>query len=333
MAAKTEDSELPSAMLVRELGALGVKASEASVVTLATDGLGAGLPAVVPALFDRNNQKLASVKAIVEEFRLAPERRKGTAHAQTLAAFIALVERHADHDSAIFCDMNGRAPRFQAVLDYHRRGEGENGHEPRWLGHRIAYTFPLSEPWQAWLEMSGEPMKQAEFAMFMEDRIADLAAPTPAEASDLEYKFQTRIADPAEVMGLSRGMQVAVNSVVKHVQTLQSGEAEITYVEEHRDAAGNKLLVPGLFMLSVPVFFGGEPARIPVRLRYRKSGTDIIWFYQMWRPEEYVTGAVVKARDAVFVETGLPVYEGAPEGDEAPKPVGAKKPSDVARAR
>lgn len=53
--------------------------------------------------------------------------------------------------------------------------------------------------------------------------------------------------------------------------------------------------------------------RVPVRLRYRVKEGTVIWFYQLWRPDTYVTDAITKDRDAVHVETGLPIYEGSPE--------------------
>jgi N6-adenosine-specific RNA methylase IME4 len=43
------------------------------------------------------------------------------------------------------------------------------------------------------------------------------------------------------------------------------------------------------------------------------AGGALKWWFQLWRPDVYVTEQIKKDRDAVAVETGLPVYEGAPE--------------------
>jgi hypothetical protein len=65
-------------------------------------------------------------------------------------------------------------------------------------------------------------------------------------------------------------------------------------------------------MVSVPVFYGG--ARCACRRGSDTGlGGNIVWFFQLWRPDVYVTDQIKKDRDAVAVETGLPVYEGAPE--------------------
>lgn len=305
-----QPQDFPGAAAMKHLADLGVKATDAAIVAIPIAGLGEGLPSGVPAIWDRNGQKLSSVKALIEEFRLRPERRTGAAAMQTLSSFIALVNRHKDNDSAIFVDMNWKAPSFSAVVDYHRQGEP---HEPRHLKHRVTYAFPLSEEWKIWTGSNGRPMDQGAFAAFIEDRIAELSAPKDTEKSELEFLFKTRIADPAEVVQLSRGLAVSVDSKVSRAVTLQSGEGELIFEEVHKDGSGQKLSVPGIFMLSLPVFFRGANVRLPVRLRYRVKDGAVIWLFQMWRPDAYVTEAIERDRDAVRVETGLPIYEGAPE--------------------
>lgn len=305
---------LPDAEGIKLLAQLGVDGTKPEIVNISTDGLGDALPKAVPVLWDRNGQKASSVRSLIEEYRERPQRRKGTAKAQTLKAFIDLVSRHQDEDSAIFADLNWRAPSFTAVIDYHRSGETtEERHEPRNLGHRISYAFPLSEEWQAWVAANGKPMSQSDFAAFVEDHIADLAAATKDEEADIGLKFQTAVADPHEVMQLSRGLQISVDSKVKQVRSLQSGEAEVLFEEVHRDGSGQKLVIPGMFMLSLPVFFRGANVRVPVRLRYRVKDGAITWAFQMWRPDVHVTEAVKRDLDAVEVETGLPTFEGSPE--------------------
>lgn len=312
--------DFPGAAAMKHLAELGVKATDVSVTPVATEGLGEGLSKAVPIGWDRNQQKPISLKALIEEFRQRPAQRTGKATAQTLASFIALTVRHMDDDSAVFADMTWTAPKFTAVIDYHRRAMEEHGeavadigHEPRWLKHTIGYTFPLGEDWKLWVEQNGKPMKQGDFAAFIEDRIADLSAATDSEKDELEYLFKCKIADPFEVLQLSRGLSISVDAKVTRAQNLTTGEAEIQYSEVHNDSGGQKLTVPGLFMVALPVFYGGAPVRLPARLRYRVSGGNIVWFFQLWRPDVYVTEQIRKDRDAVAVETGLPVYEGAPE--------------------
>lgn len=307
------DSKLPSSDTAHFLADLGRRASEITIQPIPTEGLGDGLPASVPVGWDRKEQRLVSLRSEVEAWRLRPEHRTGTAKMQTLSAFIKLVNRHKGNNSAIFADMDWKAPAFTAVVDYHHDGESDEKHLPQYLRHRIVYPFPLSDEWKKWIEMNGEPMDQGAFAAFIEDRIAEIAAPTDTEKDELETLFKTAIADPFEVITLSRGLKVAVDATVGKTVTLQSGETEMMFEEVHRDGGGQKLVIPGLFMIGLPVFFRGEKQRLPVRLRYRVANGKVIWLYQLWRPESYVTEAVEKALDAVHVDTALPCYEGAPE--------------------
>lgn len=160
--------------------------------------------------------------------------------------------------------------------------------------------------------MNGEPMKQEQFAYFLEDRVAELSAPTDHEKVTLEQQFATRIATPAQIVELSRGLQVHVNTRIKNATTLQTGEGQIQWEEAHNDADGKPLKVPGLFMLSIAPFFMGEKVRIPVRLRYR-AGNPLVWFYQIYRPDQFITEHVRNTLAEARARTELPAFEGVPE--------------------
>jgi len=156
-------------------------------------------------------------------------------------------------------------------------------------------------------------MDQGDFAAFLEDHIADLSSPEDAEREDHERTFGVKVATPAELIQLSRGLQVFSGVQVKNAVTLQSGEASIVFEEEHRDAACNRLQVPGLFILSIAPFFMGELTRIPVRLRYRLAGGRLTWSFQIYRPDIAVTDRLRADLDVIRRDTALPVFEGAPE--------------------
>lgn len=284
------------------------KSLGAEIRIISLPSLGAGLPSSIPVIIDNRLGEAKSAQAIIETFRTKPRAKVGTARALTLKAFIELTNRHKTAASAVFADTNWKNPSFQSVIDYHEiEGAADN------LKHRIAYAFPASEEWKAWVAQNGEPMGQGDFAAFLEDRIADLAAPTVQEKNDLERNFGTTIATPAELIQLSRGLQVNVDSVVKNVVNLASGEAQVAFEETHTDGDGKPLKVPGLFMLAIAPFFMGEKVSLPVRLRYRKSGQKIIWFYQMYRPDQFVTERVRDDLITVADETELPTFEGSPE--------------------
>ncbi|KFC64009.1 hypothetical protein FG93_05519 [Bosea sp. LC85] len=286
------------------------KSLSAEIINVSVPNLGPGLPTQIPVLIDRRTGEAKPAGHLIEAFRTKPAEKRGTAKALTLQSFIDLTNRHKTVHSAVFADTNWKAPSFQAVIDYHDKesaGAAEN------LKHRMAYSFPASEEWKAWVAQNGEPMEQGLFAAFLEDRIADLSAPTDAERIWLERDFGTTVATPAQLIQLSRGLQVNVDSVVKNIVNLATGEAQVAFEETHTDSDGKPLKVPGLFMLAIAPFFMGEKISLPVRLRYRKSGQKIVWFYQMYRPDQFVTERVRDDLITVADKTELPTFEGSPE--------------------
>lgn len=296
---------------LRTAADLGVKAQGAEIVTVTPPAGLAGLPASVPMLLTRgDNPSVASIARTLEDYRLHPRRKKGTAEAQTFDSFCELTNRHKTGNSAIFADADWRKPSFTAVIDYHHLGKDG---QPDYGGHRVHYAFPLSEEWQAWNKMNGQKMTQEDFACFLEDRVAELAAPTDHERDWLERDFATTVATPSQLVELSRGLQVNVASKVKAAHTLANGEGQIIWEESHHDANGAPLKVPGIFILSCPPFFMGDKVRIPVRLRYRAAGGSVVWFYQIYRPDQFITEHVRHALFDARERTGLLAYEGKPE--------------------
>ncbi|RWC27728.1 MAG: DUF2303 family protein [Mesorhizobium sp.] len=287
---------------------LAIEAASASTVSITTGGLGDGLPSSLSLAFDRKGQAFKSIKPLIEEYRTAPDRRKGTATVETLASFIALVDRHKDENSALFGKTVWPDPKLTAVLDYDKQGM-----PARNRSHRIVYAFPLTEEFKAWVAANAAPMEQEVFAAFLEEHSAELSAPTVGEISEYERLFNEKMATPSEVVALSRHLEVFVAARAKQGVRLQTGERVVEFSEEHQNAKGESIVVPGVFMVSVAAFVDGDPVRIPTRLRYRVKGGKIVWFYELYRWEFYLREQVGHDLKQASNETGLPAFEGAPE--------------------
>lgn len=270
-----------------------------------------GLPLSIGVGFDHreNGRGLTSLKEEIEKYRLHPERRTGVATVHTLTSFIDLVNRHKTAHSVIFAATSWPNPSLTAVIDYH---EKENG-KPAFGEHRLSYPFPVSDEFKAWADQNGKSMDQGTFAAFVEERVAELAEASKDEKQRFETLFGSKMASPAEMLSLSRGLEIHVAGQVKNTCRLQSGESEIVFTEEHLDASGAKITVPGLFMVCVPAFLDGEAVRLPGRLRYRKNGSSIVWWYQLYRWKELLRERVVADLYTATAETDLPAYEGTPE--------------------
>ena len=249
-----------------------------------------------------------SVKKLLDEYRPAPERRKGTAKALTLASFIALTIRHMDADSALFAVLSGDKPSLTAVFDYNTLD-----HAPRFGQHRASYEFPLSHEWKQWGNRDGQVMSQGDFAAWIEDHIAELASPIDAEIAQYEDLFKTKIALPSDMITLSRGMAISIEARSVEARVLQSGEVQVSYEEVHKDGRGEKLIVPGLFIIKIPLFVDAEDVRLLTRLRYKVIGGKITWSYQLYRPELVMREVMSMAAEKAAQDTGLPMYEGTPE--------------------
>ncbi|APT31902.1 hypothetical protein MCBMB27_02611 [Methylobacterium phyllosphaerae] len=291
---------------IAELTKAGQKAE---IVLIDTSGLGHGLPEKVPVLMKPGTYESATgIKPLLEQYRTGPERRKGVATVTTLAAFIDLVNRHKDAGSVIFAKTDWPKPALTAVIDYH-----DDKNAPRHGEHRVHYAFPVTVEFQAWIDGNGQKMEQAVFAQFLEDHAAELSSPFDAEVVEFERLFKATFAAPNELIDLSRSLEIHVGQSVKNSVRLSSGEGEITFAEEHTNRSGEKIAVPGIFMVQLRAFRDGGPVRIPVRLRYRVQGGAIVWSYQLYRWEDELQNRVSQDLAQAGEATELPTFEGQPE--------------------
>lgn len=250
-----------------------------------------------------------------------PRFRQGTATLLSLDALIAHVNRFKDAESVLFANNERSAPTITAVLDYHPQGGLLGGAKPRFGKHRSHYAFPLSEEWKAWKEKDGKAMPMAAFAEFLEERIVDVVGLIPGEdevSEELQKYINScggteTIANPARLIELSRGLQIYESAVVKQANRLSSGEGELTFEVTHTSQDGKPLKVPSLFLIAIPVFYGDGYYRIAARLRYRKTGEGIVFWYDLWRTDHALDHAFRMACDRVEASTDLPLLLGKPE--------------------
>jgi hypothetical protein len=255
-----------------------------------------------------------SLKKFIDEWRTKPERRTGTATLFTEQSFIDHVNRFQGEDTVLFARRNPTEPTLTAVFDYNP--SGGNNEDAAFCQHRAVYPFPVSEQWKQWREHDGKPMGAVEFAQFLEDRIPDVHAVDgdnlTAELRDLAALLGGTFASPSRLLDLSRSLEITASVGVKQAIRLESGESQFIYEETHSQG-GQKVTVPSLFVLGIPVFDEGAGYRIACRLRYRRSGTGITWWYTMVDPKRYFDDAIKGSVEHVVEETALPAVYGTPE--------------------
>lgn len=308
-----DDTTIAADGIVREVRDLVEDYIQAEIVSFVDPRDGTQVPAI-----RKGTDVVAIPASTFDPYRSQPLRRTGIAELFSLDSLIDHVKRFSDPDSVVFAIDDRAMPSITAVIDYHRLGaDGAR----RFGLHRSHYKFPVSDEWKAWREKDAAPMSMVDFAEFLENRIIDVLYLIPNEDSlpeDMQRLVDTLggndiIATPNKLIELSRGLQINEAAVVQEAQNLASGEGIVRFQTEHTDAAGNALRVPALFLIGIPVFRNGQLYRIAARLRYRKAGGKIVFWYELWRIDRTFDAAFSEAIERVRVETELPVLIGKPE--------------------
>ncbi|TSD89102.1 DUF2303 family protein [Mycobacterium sp. KBS0706] len=278
----------------------------------------------VPFIVLPKGMEAKSLQPFLDETRVRPKRRTGTATLADLDSFIDHVNRFRDDQSAIFADAKDGTPQLIGVIDYHEGGDGL----PRHGTHRALYPFPLADEWKAWVAIDGQKLAQVDFASFLEERILDIA-PVPLWATPMsdvvpstpaEQKLRSmidrlggRVAGPEQVLELSRGLAIAENAQAEQRVNLDSGEATLFFKSEHVGQDGQKVRIPNLFLITIPIFQLGAVYQLAVRLQYKLRSGSISWFLSIVRAREAFDDAFREAAERARVECGLPVFYGTPE--------------------
>lgn len=296
-----------------------------------TVSLGVPIGGTVPIMAVPNGTSLQSIKKFVDEFAGKPDRRKGTDTVQDLASLTEWTNRHKDAGTVIFCDTTREAPKLLSIVDYHlaveREKEGglSGDATARFGAFRALYEFPLSEHWKAWREVDGEQMDQADFAEFLENRVLDLIAPDistdgdgneinklPPHVAELLARLGGRCALPQDIITLAKGLDITANSRTVTRIDVQTGEGALVFEESHVGADKQKITVPKLFMICIPLFDKSPfHYRIPVRIRYRLKG-GIKWTFSMFGAEDVIDDAIKQAAEHVKAGTDCPLFCGVP---------------------
>jgi hypothetical protein len=147
---------------------------------------------------------------------------------------------------------------------------------------------------------------------FLTDQAEKPVSEVDIQLKDLMDKLEGNPCGPQKLMQLSKGLQVNEDNKAKTFIDRNTGEHSIGFESENQDAEGNKLVVPNMFLIAIPIFEGGEPYRIPVRLRYSVKG-GLGWKLEPYQLDKYIKHAFAEACQQAANLTGLPLFFGQPE--------------------
>ena len=269
---------------------------------------------VIASANGQSGVRLTSAKFFADEYRLTPAQIKGTSTHTTVESFTDHIKTFNNVDSVFFASRSDLT--LRAIYDYHAKEQPNN------LQHRAVFAPKKSRQLNTWINSNKSPFNQAAFANFIEDNVLDVCDPPTAsqrrEGDETHIQvaktLNTVVASPSKLLELARCIAIHESSTAKNFVKTDSNEVMLEYTTAHQDANGNRLSVPGLFLIGVPIFEGGDLYRILVRLRYRLNEGKVTWWYELHQYENSIDDAFEEIVSAVRTETGLTLYHGSSEG-------------------
>ena len=167
--------------------------------------------------------------------------------------------------------------------------------QPGWRDFRATYKAELSREFDIWLKNNKQVKEQEDFAVFLEDNIADIAEPS----GDI-------------LLAIALTLQAKTEVSFNTSRRLDNGQVQITYTENIDARAGNgSIEIPREFAIGCRLFKNGDGYKIRARLKYRLGGGKVKFWYELDRPENVIEDAF-KAYLDVARETGYTVLIGKP---------------------
>lgn len=248
---------------------------------------------VVPVVTHDGDRRIVLARDVLDALdqrASAPRRLQGTSEHHELDSFIEHIGRFKADHSVVWADR--KSVRIMAIYDYASNGD------PRWAGHRAAYTCPLAPEWVAWVGKEGEGMTQDAFANFIEEHQHDIVGGDKNGPTAMD------------MLELARNLQIHIKGEFRKVIDPTTGTGALVVREEHGEQSTK---IPKSFRLALRVFEGGVQYAVEARIRFTLQNGRAFFGYVLHRREETVRDAFNEVIAKVRSSTGLPVYMGRPE--------------------
>lgn len=219
-----------------------------------------------------------------------PRRPRGASTLRAVPSFISFIERYESDDMTLWADPT--SAQVTAVLNDHQHaGPDVAG----WGDWRATLLLTKTPAYAAWRELHRKPITQMQFAEFVEDNLATIAAPPGADLLEIAQTFQA-----------NRRVEF------RSAQRLVDGTVQLRYHEEIDASAGRDgdLAVPAELTIRTAMFEGEEAQTISVRLRYRIGDGDLRIMLVIAELEDIERKAFDAAVEAISAK--WPVWTGQP---------------------
>lgn len=229
----------------------------------------------------------------VEATNANPYRKSGVQHLGDIDSFNAYVKAQGNPlRTVIYADPEART--LTAVFNDHEEADA-TASTAGWRDFRAVYNAELSREFSTWFKNNKQPKEQEDFAVFIEDNIADVMEPSGDTLLQIALTLQAKT-------------EVNFNSS----RRLDNGQVQLTYTEniDARAGAGN-IDIPREFAIGCRLFKNGDGYKVRARLKYRLGGGKVKFWYELDRPENVIEDAF-KAYVEKAKETQFPVLIGKP---------------------
>lgn len=227
--------------------------------------------------------KLAEGQTIesIQHLLAAPTRIKAENTFEDVDSFLRYVDSFRTPSTQIMAFR--KSLRVSAILDYHALDA------PSWCDHACHLQLVHSLQWGRWFKMNRQAITQIALAEFLEEQVDDVVDPVGAA-----------------LLEMAMHLEATKSVAIKSQKRLSDGEVKFTYEEEvNGRSSKSDFSIPTKITINIPVFEGGLPIRIPLRLRYRIQHDALIFTLILENPEVIVKDAFKEVLDAIADETGL----------------------------
>lgn len=178
---------------------------------------------------------------------------------------------------------------FTAILN------APNGVTNAWMDYRATVQLKKTRQLTIWQEKNKKRMTQEEFALFLEEYLQDIVAP-----------------NSADVLHFAETLEATKTEVFKSSIKTSTGETKLAYSSERQGEQSTELIEN--FELGIPLFDGGDPYKITVRLFHRVNEQKLTFWFEL-RHIDYILDQAWDS-EVTFMQSALSeladVYEGVP---------------------
>lgn len=252
------DNKNGLAQAIEKIGAMSLAAATVQEV-------GAASYLVIP-----EHYKHVDLTAAIEKAGATPTRKAGTVQLSEIASFnVFVADQGRPRETYIYADPEART--LTAVLNDHAKSADEAG----WRDQRAVFKAELSREFDTWLRNNKHPMEQEEFAIFLEDNIADVVEPSGETLLQVALTLQAK----TEVNFSSH-------------RRLDNGQIQFAYSEtiDARAGAGS-IEIPREFAIGARLFKNGDGYKVRARLKYRLAAGKVKFWYELDRAENVIEDA------------------------------------------